>query len=99
MIADHHAAAARCRLLLTLKTGGGAIPPTTGHVVFRFLLSLSGISRRDSSMAVFARDSQNSTILHHCKVTDSGVRDLSFGSGWVCPGELWLAAAECGLFL
>jgi hypothetical protein len=49
-------------------------------------------------MAVFARDSQNSTILHHCKVTDSGARDLSFGLGWVRPGELWLAAAECGLF-
>jgi hypothetical protein len=48
-------------------------------------------------MAVFARDSQNSTFLHDCKVTDSGVRDLSFGSGLVCPGELWLAAAECGL--
>jgi hypothetical protein len=70
----------------------------TRHAAVRFLLSLSGISRRDSSMAVFARDSQNSTLLHHCKVTDSGVRDLSFGSGWVCPGELWLAAAECGLF-
>ena len=37
-------------------------------------------------MAVFARDSQNSTILHHCKVTDSDVRDLSFGSGWVRSG-------------
>jgi hypothetical protein len=48
-------------------------------------------------MAVFARDSQNSTFLHHCKVTDSDVRDLSFGSGWVRPGELRLAAAECGL--
>jgi hypothetical protein len=98
MIADHHAAAARCRLFLTLKTGGCAIPPIARHDVFRFLLSLSGISRRDSNATVFARDSQNSTILHHCKVTDSGVRDLSFGSGWVCPGELWLAAAECGLF-
>jgi hypothetical protein len=53
----------------------------------RFLLSLSGISRRDSSMAVFDRDSQNSTILHDCKVTDSDVRDLSFGSGWVRSGR------------
>jgi len=49
-------------------------------------------------MAVFVRDSQNSTILHHCKVTDSDVRDLSFGSGWVRLGELRHAAAECGLF-
>jgi hypothetical protein len=65
--------------------------------VTRFLLSFSGISRRDSSAAVFGRDSQNSTFLHHSKVTDSDVRDLSFGSGWVCPGELQLAAAECGL--
>lgn len=48
-------------------------------------------------MAVFARDGQNSTILHDCKLTDSDIRDLSFGSGWVRPGELWLAAAECGL--
>jgi hypothetical protein len=61
------------------------------------LLSLSGISRRDSNATVFARDSQISTFLHHCKVTDSDVRDLSFGSGWVRPGELRLAAAECGL--
>jgi hypothetical protein len=48
-------------------------------------------------MAVFARDSQNSTFLHHCKVTDSDVRDLSFGSDWVRLGELRFAAAECGL--
>src|SRR5882672_7730320 len=48
-------------------------------------------------MAVFARDSQNSTFLHHCKVTDSDVRDLSFGSDWVRLGELRLAAAGCGL--
>src|SRR5215212_8656195 len=53
----------------------------------RFLLSFSGISRRDSNATVFARDSQNSTILHHCKVTDSDVRDLSFGSGWVRLGR------------
>jgi hypothetical protein len=32
-------------------------------------------------MAVFARDSQISTFLHHCKVTDSDVRDLSFWVG------------------
>jgi hypothetical protein len=86
MIADHHAAAPRRRPLLTDKTGGCAIPPIARHVVSRFLLSLSGISRRDSSMAVFDRDSQNSTILHDCKVTDSDVRDLSFGSGWVRLG-------------
>jgi hypothetical protein len=36
---------------------------------------------------VFARDSQNFTFLHHCKVTDSDVRDLSFGSGWVRLGR------------
>jgi hypothetical protein len=38
-------------------------------------------------MAVFVRDSQNSTFLHHCKVTDSDVRDLSFGSGLVRLGR------------
>ena len=41
MIADHHAAAAGCRLLLTLKTGGCAIPPMTRHAFSRFLLSFS----------------------------------------------------------
>jgi hypothetical protein len=97
MIADHHAAAAGGRLLQALKAGGCAIPPMTVHALPRFLLSFSGISRRDSNMAVFARDGQNSTILHDCKLTDSDIRDLSFGSGWVRPGELWLAAAECGL--
>jgi hypothetical protein len=48
----------------------------TRHVLSRFSLSFSGISRRDSSAAVFARDSQNSTFLHHCKVSDSDIRDL-----------------------
>jgi hypothetical protein len=38
MIADHHAAAARCRLFLTLKTGGCAIPPMTGHAAFPLLV-------------------------------------------------------------
>ena len=38
-------------------------------------------------MAVFVRDSQNPTNLHHCKVSDSDFRDLSFGSGWVRLGE------------
>jgi hypothetical protein len=97
MIADHHAAAAGRRLLPALKTGGCTIAPIARHAWPRFLLSFSGISRPNSPIAVFARDSQNSTILHHCKVTDSGVRDLSFGSDWVRPGELRLAAAECGL--
>jgi len=31
MIADHHAAAARCRLLLTIENCSRAIPPVTGH--------------------------------------------------------------------
>ena len=31
MIADHHAAAARCRLLLTIENRARAIPPVTGH--------------------------------------------------------------------
>ena len=34
MIADHHASAAGCRLLLTLKAGGCAIPPMTRHAFF-----------------------------------------------------------------
>jgi hypothetical protein len=34
MIADHHAAAPRRRLLLTGKTGGCAIPPIAPHVCF-----------------------------------------------------------------
>jgi hypothetical protein len=38
MIADHHAAAPGRRPLLTLKTGGCAIPPMTRHVVFPFLV-------------------------------------------------------------
>ena len=33
MIADHHAAAARCRLLLTLEDGVGAIAPVAGHAL------------------------------------------------------------------
>ena len=47
-------------------------------------------------MAVFARDSQNSTILHHCKVTDSGVRDLSFGSGWCVRAGYGLPPQNAG---
>ena len=38
MIADHHAAAPGRRLLLTLKTGGCAIPPIARHAVFPFLV-------------------------------------------------------------
>jgi hypothetical protein len=34
MIADDHAAAPGCRLLLTLKGGGRAIPPVAAHVRF-----------------------------------------------------------------
>jgi hypothetical protein len=98
VIADHHAAAAGRRLLFTVKTGGCAIPPIARHVFSRFLLSLSSISRRDSSTAVFDRDSQNSTFLHDCKVTDtdSGVRDLSFGSGWCVRASYGLPPQNAG---
>jgi hypothetical protein len=96
MIADHHTAATGRRLLAALKTGGCAIPPIARHAIARFLLSFSGISRRDSSTAVFARDSQNSTFLHDCKVTDSGVRDLSFGSGWCVRASYGLPPQNAG---
>jgi hypothetical protein len=60
------------------------------------LLSFSGISRQDSTMAVFVRDGQNSTFLHDCKVTDSGVRDLSFGSGWCVRASYGLPPQNAG---
>jgi hypothetical protein len=87
VIADHHTPAPRRRLLLAGKTGGCAIPPMTRHVLPAFLLSFSGISRRNSSAAVFARDSQNSTILHDCKVSDSDIRDLFLWIGLATSGR------------
>jgi hypothetical protein len=68
----------------------------TRHVLPRFLLSFSGINRRNSSTAVFVRYSQNSTFLHDCKVTDSGVRDLSFGSGWCVRASYGLPPQNAG---
>jgi hypothetical protein len=91
MIADHHAAAPGRRLLLAPKISGCTIPPIARHALSRFLLSFSGISRQDSSAAVFARDSQNSTILHHCKLSDSDIRDLFL---WIGLGTSGRAAAR-----
>jgi hypothetical protein len=54
MVADHHAAAAGRRPLLTLKPGGCAIPPMTRHAVFPFLVVVSPGTKCHHA-AVFAR--------------------------------------------
>jgi hypothetical protein len=52
MIADDHAAAAGRRLLLTLKGGGRAIPPVTGHACFPVvvLVPMTALQRKSASI-------------------------------------------------
>ncbi len=64
MIADHHAAAAGCRLFLTLKAGGCAIPPMTRHA--SFLLLVIVLIGAIVPLGSICPDDHNSIIGHHC---------------------------------
>jgi hypothetical protein len=55
MVADHHAAAGRRRLLLTLKGGGRAIPPVSGHVFPWFLVLVLVVGQQGVLQQNYAR--------------------------------------------
>ena len=62
MVADHHAAAGGRRLFLTLKGGGRAIPPVTGHVCYLFLF----VGLNNCAIQHSGRNRYHFTLRRHC---------------------------------
>src|SRR6476469_10377474 len=67
--------------------------PSCFFSLFLVVVFIGAIASRGS----ICPDDHNSTIGHHCKLTDSDYRDpLTFGSGWARLNERVFGAAECG---